>query len=54
MNIVELTGQEVDIIRALIDVVSDLPCGYDAIEGYKGVNMETIYDDISQLKLKLK
>lgn len=54
MKNIELTKQEINIIKALIDVVSDLPCGYDAIEEYKGVNPETIYDDIDQLELKLK
>ena len=44
LNVIELTDDEYAIVSACIEVVEDLPCGFDAIEGYAGVDMDAVFD----------
>jgi len=53
LNVIELTDDEYSIVSACIEVVEDLPCGFDAIEGYHKINADELYDVIDSLKNKI-
>ena len=53
LNVIELTDDEYSIVSACIEVVEDLPCGFDAIEGYHNVSCDELYDVIDEIKSKI-
>ncbi len=52
MNIIQLTDLELKIVESVIEVVGDLPCGFEAIDGYVDLDDET-WDAIQTLKQKI-
>ncbi len=52
MNIIELTDLELEILEACLEVISDLPCGFEAINGYVEDNEET-WNAIQTLRGKI-
>jgi hypothetical protein len=53
LNVIELTDDEYSIVSACIEVVDDLPCGFDAIAGYHKINDDELYDVIDSIKRKI-
>jgi hypothetical protein len=53
INVIQLTDDEYSIVSACIEVVEDLPCGFDAIEGYHNVSADELYDVIDEIKSKI-
>ena len=52
MNVIELTDLELEIVQACIEVVDDLPCGFEAIDGYVNLDEET-WSAINSIKEKI-
>jgi len=50
----ELTREELDIVMALLEFVGDGNIGFEALEGYKDIDDETIWEDATALKTKIK
>ena len=53
LNVIELTDDEYAIVSACIEVVDDLPCGFEAIEGYHDIDDEELYNVIDSVKSKV-
>jgi len=52
MNVIKLTDIELEIVQACIEVVDDLPCGFEAIDGYIDLNDEG-WNAINSVKSKI-
>ncbi|CAB4154945.1 hypothetical protein UFOVP1307_77 [uncultured Caudovirales phage] len=53
LNVIELTNDEYSIVSACIEVVEDLPCGFDAIAGYHSIEEDELYNVIDSVKGKV-
>lgn len=52
LNVIELTDLELEIVQACIEVVDDLPVGFEAIDGYVNLDEET-WEAIYTVKAKI-
>ena len=52
LNVIELTDLELEIVQACIEVVDDLPIGFEAIDGYVQLDEEG-WEAIQSVKLKI-
>lgn len=50
----ELTTKEKDLILACMSFVNDGNIGCEAVSGYNGVDDDTVWEDMANLKEKLK
>ena len=53
LNVIELTDDEYSIVSACIEVVDDLPCGFDGITGYHSIEEDELYNVIDSIKSKI-
>jgi hypothetical protein len=51
-NVIVLSNLEYNIVSACIEVVDDLPCGFEAIDGYVDLDDET-WEAIDSVKSKI-
>lgn len=51
-NVIVLSNLELNVVSACIEVVDDLPCGFEAIDGYVDLDEET-WEAIDSVKSKI-